>query len=116
VFVPYLSPAIKDYLDAPVPYFMGISKGERTRPDCFIVDLDECTVKQPETPTMPLPPEPYTTNLVKDLKEITGSTNELPRKWLRARNAFKQFFISIFKDIKSYMVGSRFNYDGFLAT
>jgi hypothetical protein len=86
--VPYLSAAIKDYLDAPVPFFMGISKNDNPKTDCIIIDLDTGKLQIPEYLELPAAPAPFTTKLAKDLREVLQSSDPPNKKWLRVKNAF----------------------------
>ena len=116
VYVPYLSSAITDYLDVPVPFFMGISRSEQVKKDCIVADIDAGKLIIPEGVEIPTPPVPYTTRLFKDLKDIMGSSEQRQKKYLKVKNAFSFFFVEIFRDIVDFIRGTGFDNEGFLET
>jgi len=66
VFVPYLPESMSDYIEAPVPFIMGVLRGYTgTNTDCVRVDIDRGTVTCPDSVQLPSPPAPQTTLLYK---------------------------------------------------
>jgi len=100
VFVPYLPESINDYIEAPVPFIMGILRGNpATSKECVRVDIDRGKVTLPDSIQLPSPPAPQTTLLYKELTEIMSSNDGSKQRYLMIKNAFKNYMLQIFTDV-----------------
>lgn len=109
VYVPYLPRNMQDYIEAPVPYIMGVVKGNLTPSDSVIVDLDNSVVSIP-TP-LPSLPVPATYNFSKTLNSIIknareeGSAN--PLAWYQAilnvKYAALDFYLALFENVNEFI-------------
>ena len=109
IFVPYLPRNLQAYLDAPVPFLMGLEKGgPLSSEDYVIVDLDTGEVSSPHQ--LPSLPAPYATALAKQLQEITLSNdhdtmadNRFAAS-LRTQRAVLLYFMQVLDHYQDYFV------------
>lgn len=72
ILIPILPEKMKQFLDAPVPFIMGVNyqlKMEEIADDCIVVNIDEKSIIKNKT-TLPDPPKPLTEKMMKKLKKI----------------------------------------------
>ncbi|OQR76595.1 DENN domain-containing protein 5A-like, partial [Tropilaelaps mercedesae] len=100
VYVPVLPTQLHNFLDAPVPYIMGLCTAGHSpemlanivpgEANLCLVDLDSCRVKVPED----LPPIPHRQELARELVNTLTNVFKLPlpdRQTLTATTAFSTF-------------------------
>jgi len=109
VFVPYLPQHLQAYLDAPVPFLMGLEKGcTLSTEDYVIVDLDTGSISSPHQ--LPSLPAPYATELAKNLHLILHSNDhdKMAENWfaasLRAQRAVLLYFMQVLDHYQDYYV------------
>lgn len=119
IYVPYLPSSLVGYLDAPVPYLMGVKRGTaEISGEQVVVDLDRSRVEVPQE--LPAPPAPFGTQLFKTLVDITRMDNlKTEEAWtaavLHTQRALLNYFLHVLSDYPSFLHPNRqFNSEGFL--
>ena len=119
VYVPYLPLGLVGYLDAPVPYLMGIKRGSaEVSGEQVVVDLDRSKVEVPQE--LPALPAPFATHLFKTLIGISREESlKTEEAWtaatLHTQRAVLNYFLHVLKDYDNFVTSSRsFRFQAFL--
>lgn len=121
IYVPYLPLSLVGYLDAPVPYLMGIKRGSaELSGEQVVVDLDRSNVEVPQE--LPALPAPFATHLYKTLIGISREESlKTEEAWtaatLHTQRAVLNYFLHVLKDYDNYVEPDRgFRLEAFLSS
>ena len=109
VFVPFLPSSLLAYLDAPVPFLMGLEKGSQLDADEYaIVDLDTGTVSVPfQLPSLPAPHATHFAKLLRDIihcNEYEKMSENCFAATLHTQRAALTYFIAILNPYEEFFL------------